>query len=275
MPHLAFELDALENVPATASAAGMGEGDLAYGLLKLWRFCWRTKTDRVDRPHLTGFFPAEDGTRVVGALVAFNFLEAADSGFRVKGAQRYLRVNGGQSRGGHAAKGNLKQYREPVRLNTGCRSGSTGSPPADSRQPAGSPPAEPPARDRAYSEQRSANSVSSSEEEGPRPQIGATITPPTTSPDEWTGEDFWRWAQALRREGKLIPEKMPNHRRLSAWWSECLMTEGVTPEAMKEGFHAFGESKHWENATPPYPFAAFMSEWTKYTKPEVAYGATA
>lgn len=97
---------------------------------------------------------------------------------------------------------------------------------------------------------------------------GATIAPPDTPPEEWLGKDFWRWAQSVRLKAKLVPEKVPDERKLSVWWSGCLMTEGVTPKAMQRGFLRFGQSDHWEGTDPPYPFHAFMSQWDQFTRME-------
>jgi hypothetical protein len=102
--HLAFDLDALSLVPKVARAAGVPEGDIAWGLLQGWEWCWRQRTDVLTAVHLRGFF----GVDVAEALVAFGFLARLEDGtFRVRGAQRYLRIAEGQSKGGHSAKANL------------------------------------------------------------------------------------------------------------------------------------------------------------------------
>lgn len=101
-----------------------------------------------------------------------------------------------------------------------------------------------------------------------RPPLGFTVVPPETPPEQWTGDDFWRWAQSKRMEARYPPEKKPRT-PLSGWWSGCLMQEGITPRALQRGFLKFGQSNHWESADPPYPFQAFMSEWSKFTRMEV------
>lgn len=106
MPYIAFDLDALAHLPNAARAADVDEADIALGLVRMWEWCWRTKTDVVSSTQLRGFF----GNPSVGeALVAFGFLEAVGDGFRARGADRYLRVRASRSAGGHAAKGNLKR----------------------------------------------------------------------------------------------------------------------------------------------------------------------
>ncbi len=107
--------------------------------------------------------------------------------------------------------------------------------------------------------------------EGPAP-LGATITPPEGDPESWLGTDFWSWAQARRIASGFLPEKKPHPSKLSGWWATARMMEGVTVNALREGFFRFGDDKHWESKDPPYPFAAFMSQWLKYTRPEVSHG---
>lgn len=109
-PHLRFDLDALALVPKVARAAEVEPGAIAYGLLQLWEWAWRSKRTTAHVTHLRGFFGAESLPAIVSALRAFGFLEPAETGqdeWTVCGADRYLRVSEGHSKGGHAAKSNL------------------------------------------------------------------------------------------------------------------------------------------------------------------------
>jgi hypothetical protein len=99
-----------------------------------------------------------------------------------------------------------------------------------------------------------------------------TIEPPTTPEETWTFQDFRRWGEGRRQASGLIPDKPPNDREGSSWWSACLMTPGVTTRAMKEGFYAFGDDPYWGKRG--CPLRAFMSQWEKYVKPEVPSAAT-
>lgn len=101
--YIAFELDAMEQVPNVAAACSLTEAQVGWGMAKLWRWCWREKTATVTLTHLRGFF----GVDVSEALEAFGFIERLGPTLRVKGAERYLRIAAGRSKGGHAAKGNL------------------------------------------------------------------------------------------------------------------------------------------------------------------------
>lgn len=145
MSYIAFDLDALNVVPDVASACGLPPGDVAHGLLKLWAWCFREKTDMVSTTHLSGFF---GGKAAGGALEAFHFLEAEGTNWRVRGASRYLRIAAGRSKGGKAASANLKrgQKKAPKRAiqPEGGAGGSAGAiagdQPETSREQAGADP---------------------------------------------------------------------------------------------------------------------------------------
>ncbi len=289
MPYLSFDLDALSAVPDVARSAGIPEGDVAHGLLRMWAHCFKKKVDRVQEAHIQGFFGG-DHLRVSTVLAAFGFIEEDSSEFRVKGAQRYLRVSRARSAGA--------QKTNETRWKTGLS--DPGATPerqlSDTR--ATLDVALTPNTEHHLEEEASSDSVRSMgalvvsaiekgatpdrrEPESPgaalRPRTeplpsGATVTAPETDPDVWVGFDFWCWVQSVRQVNRLIPEKPPNPRGLSAWWSACLQTEGIGARAMKEAYYEFGQAKHWENARPPWPFGAFMSEWLKYATPEASHG---
>jgi hypothetical protein len=95
------------------------------------------------------------------------------------------------------------------------------------------------------------------------PIVPFVVEAPVTQPDTWLGEDFWRWAQAKRQKANCVAEKPPHPSKLAAWWSSV---RSVVKDvgALKEAFYRFGDDKHWQAATPPLPFAAFISQWEKY-----------
>ncbi len=104
MSYIAFDLDALNVSRDVGAAAGVPEERITHGLLRMWAWCFREKTDTVQAIQVQGFF----GTSAAPALVAFGFLApAGGADFRVRGAERYLRVSEARSRGGKAAAGNL------------------------------------------------------------------------------------------------------------------------------------------------------------------------
>lgn len=131
MSYIAFDLDALNRAPAAARAAGVREEDIIAGLVRLWAWCFREKVARVDADQVRGHFGAD----VARALVAFGFLEADGSGWRVKGAERYLRITEARSEGGKKASGNLKKgTKKPPRqpeIQPGALPGSIPAPAGD------------------------------------------------------------------------------------------------------------------------------------------------
>lgn len=124
MSYIAFDLDALNVVPDAARAAGVSQGDLAHGLLKLWAWCFRSEKTEVSSTHLAGFFGGEVGP----SLEAFGFLERVTDGWRVRGAERYLRIKDARRRGAeatNAARG--KRARSDSGANAQSRSRASGS----------------------------------------------------------------------------------------------------------------------------------------------------
>lgn len=133
MSYIAFDLDALNIARDVGAAAGLPEEKITHGLLRLWAWCFRQKTDLVQPIQVVGFF----GSDAAPALVAFGFLEVSGEAFRVRGASRYLRILDARSRGGKAAAGNLK--RGSTRA-TASREVSRGSSRGLSRETAGTQP---------------------------------------------------------------------------------------------------------------------------------------
>lgn len=266
MSFLSFDLDAKKMVQRAARAAGLDNpGPLVWGLLELWELCWMEKRDIVTLEELAGCFGEHANPKTLSALCTFSFLEAQTDSWRVRGAKRYLRIQDARVEAGKASaarprndRGQLLSSKSPASAGDPHQQTTSSTPNTEHRTPIEtkeeeappSPKASPPARELP-------------------PAIGATVTPPDTPPDVWTGPDFEAWAQSIRVKNGLLAERPSNHRKLSAWWSTCLMTEGVTPRALMAGFIEFGQSDHWEHSKPPYPFAAFMAQWTDYTIPEV------
>jgi hypothetical protein len=292
VPYLSFDLDALSQVPDVARAAGIPEGDVAHGLLRMWAHCFKRKTDEVDTTHLFGFFGG-DCERVATVLVTFDFLDGAGP-YRVKGAKRYLRIS--RVRSANAAKTNKKRWGSDNDVSQDHRNSDTFA----TLDVALTPNTEHLSSSKEELEEVGADSIRamgalnvpaveagavvdrrSSErpwagKESPEPMsIGITIEAPATPPEEWLWRDFWRWAQSIRAQARLVAERPPNERAAGAWWALCLSTEGVSARALQRGFLKFGQSDHWEKADPPFPFRAFMSEWSKYTRLEVPDEAVA
>jgi len=103
MTYLAFDLDALNVAADLGRAVGVPEERITHGLLRLWAWCFRSKTETVDETQVRGFFGAEATT----ALISFGFLEPQKDNFRVRGADRYLRITEARRRGGLMSKKNI------------------------------------------------------------------------------------------------------------------------------------------------------------------------
>lgn len=101
MPYLSFDLDAMEQCPLVGAACHRTPGAIAWGLLQMWRFCWRSEIDVVSPLQVGAFFSAsDDRDDVLAALSHFGFLEPAEGGLRVRGVAKYLRVQQAKRDGG-------------------------------------------------------------------------------------------------------------------------------------------------------------------------------
>ena len=135
MSYLAVDLDALNVMPDVASAAGITTGAVAHGLLRLWAWCFREEVEVVSKVHLVGFFGVDAGP----ALEAFGFLSKDGEAWRVRGAQRYLRVKQAQREGGKKGRAlsssKVGQTTPPTSTPTsGSTSRSTSAPTSRSAQ---------------------------------------------------------------------------------------------------------------------------------------------
>ena len=96
--YIAFDLDALNKAPAAARSAGVREEDIIAGLVRMWAWCFREKVEHIEATQLRGHFGAEVGP----ALVAFGYLEVDGERWRVRGADRYLRISNQRKQAGRA-----------------------------------------------------------------------------------------------------------------------------------------------------------------------------
>lgn len=100
MSYIAVSLKAIEvQGPALSRALNL-ELALVVGRLNLlWHRCWSMKTDRVGALELRGFFPEPEAGPL---LEAYGFLAKDAEGWRVKGADRYLRLREQRTAAGKA-----------------------------------------------------------------------------------------------------------------------------------------------------------------------------
>lgn len=112
--HIQLDLKAIEQAPAASGAAGITLRDHLAGLALMYHHVFTKKTDQATRELLMGWFAVgpQQVDRLVSGLIAFGHLEERASGWRIKGTSRYDSIRKALSKGGHAAKGNLRQFAE-------------------------------------------------------------------------------------------------------------------------------------------------------------------
>lgn len=249
MSYLAFDLDALKLVPDTARAADVPEAVIGYGLLRLWGFCWTAKVEHVEGSHLRGFFQAPDYQLITDALCAFGFLERQPNRFRVRGAERYLRVRKARSEG--AKKTNEKRWSEVAK-----------------------PPQEiaPASLERQLSDQQPSPPVAltpSSEQRAPNTEHRAAIVVPLPKKPEnrfESGDAYFAWLQHERHAAGFVTEKPPAG--LGAWFSEVMLELNGDGERLDATVRAFAKDAFWRQRNAP--MRGLMAKWRDYVPRAVA-----
>lgn len=94
-PYIAVTLDAIELFEEVAVATDVSAGDVSIGCLRLWRHCFRQKTEWVTRERVATCYPTRDLDGLLRSLVAVGFLEvpASRPDYRVRGAEDWLGIN--------------------------------------------------------------------------------------------------------------------------------------------------------------------------------------
>lgn len=90
---------------------------------------------------------------------------------------------------------------------------------------------------------------------------------PTTPPEAWTADEFFAWSQLVRQNTGWVAQKRPRS-NLSAWFSEALLTPGMSTDRLAGAFRAFASDPHWRAARPPAPFEAFVKLWRNFVPAE-------
>lgn len=265
MSHISVDLKVIEvHAPMVARTLEEPVALTLGGLNLLWHRCWSTKTTTITRIGLAGIFGMDKLDLRIEAMVDAGFLEPASAGFQVCGAVKYLRIREGNSKGGHASKGNLRRGQaqpgeEPE------------SEPEPSREGAGEEPKNRPGSKPALTPSTEHRTPNTREEEAPPPpQVAAQeprvlqfdVVAPAGDPEVWTKEDFWRWAESTRRKAGCPPEKWPSPMALARWWTEARAAADVA--VLKEAFLSFGDDPHWQRQRPPLPWAGFAVQWNQF-----------
>lgn len=137
MSHIAVDLKVIEvHAPAVARTLEEPVAITLGGLNLLWHRCWSTKSATITRIGLAGIFGMDRVDLRIEAMVDAGFLAPEDGGFRVRGAEKYLRIRAGNSKGGKAAAGNLRRGTQPG----GKPETKPGTEPGVSREGAGTKP---------------------------------------------------------------------------------------------------------------------------------------
>jgi hypothetical protein len=110
MSYIAVDLRVIEGLAGqVARASAASEDRVLAGLVRLWHRCWVTTSDTVTRSQLAGVFGVEGVEALADALVHLEFLDVVEGGWRVRGAERYLRLK--ESRRAGAQKTNAARSR--------------------------------------------------------------------------------------------------------------------------------------------------------------------
>lgn len=262
LPYIQVTQEAWDYARQLAALSGRSEGDSFLAVVNLWRWglslgpedqppagvCDSPRADRLLLANLgSGWAP-----ETVDVLADLQLVERTETGIRVRGMDRYRRT------------WEKNRRRKPA-----------GSVPVTGTKPAPAAP-EPAPQTQTQTQTQIENQKLVVKEAPPPAPVErlpgpVVIEAPKTSPDTWTGEEFWRWAQSRRQASGLVAERA-RPRDLGSWFSAALMTPGVTVRALQEAFYRFGESKHWGGTTPPYPFRGFVSQWDQFM-PEVGRAA--
>lgn len=253
MSYIAFDLDALNVARDVGAAAGVPEERVTHGLLRMWAWCFREKTEHIDAVQVRGFF----GSDAAPALVSFGFLAADGEVFRVRGAQRYLRVAEARRRGAEKTNAAKRERGVSDAPSTLERRSSDAQATLNRALPSALTP---------NTEHRAPNTEHQKEEAPPPPQPIVAVfelkRPDLETIDAWVKEDFWRAAEITRREAGFPPEKWPNPVALSRWWGEAQQVADT--RALADAFVRFIADKHWRAASPPCPWAAFAKQYLNF-----------
>ena len=254
MSYIAFDLDALNVSRDVGAAAGIPEERVTHGLLRMWAWCFREKTASVTAVHVRGFF----GTDCGEALIAFGFLAREGDGFRVRGAERYLRISEARRRGAERTNAAKRKRATSAEGATVERRSSDAQATLDRALPDALTP---------NTEHRTPSTEHQKEEEAPPPKTLAIAAFALEGPDpkrmeSWSAQEFWKAFELERRAAGYAPEKWPSPASMRDFWTEARGAYDVQVLGMTAS--NFFRDKHWQQSRPPCPWSAFAKQWHKY-----------
>lgn len=266
---------------AVARAANVNEDRVLAGLNRLWHWAWVQKNDVIDVGQLAGVFGGERIDALAAAMVAQGFLEARPDDWRIRGAERYLRIR--KTRSDNAKRTNEKRWKsddgasqvrrnsdasttQPVALTLSTetlstehlKDLSTSSSATDSKPSKKAPKAKP---------QKALPLEPTTEDSEEEPE---------RKPSEWLEalDDFESARTVAARELGLIgaderlPEEPVDPRRINAMLSKAakLLSElqgyPVAGVDLGDYFDAFGSNERFATYDPPWPLVAFCHPGT-------------
>ncbi len=254
MPYLSFDLDAKKKVAPCARAVGVEPGVIAWGLLELWEHVWLTKDDVVGEMVLDGCFGPLERTRE--ALVAYDFLEKAAVGYRVKGAARYLRVTEAKTKAGKARAASAGR-------SAGRFENATSTLPAHHQQPTSTPPAADQLLHRTPStECLEASSASPIKAAQPELKLEAQVAKKQATPSRQQ-----RLAEKLsaQRDSALPADATPDKRHSVARTNTMLqeLTE-LDEQLVLDAHWLYCQDLKRRGQSPPCRLDWFANDWPEY-----------
>lgn len=253
-PYLQVTFDAIRRAGHVARAAQangvqLSRNDVIGGLLDMWQECWRRKSSTVAPIEIQAYFGAD----ITQPLLAFEFVAPEGVAYRAKGSGRYLRISEGQSKGGHAAKGNLIPGPKPRGSRKKNPSAVFGSQPSAEEEPKEVSSAESSAPFGPSSEQRSANKERK-EEEAPPPQRDAAM--------EAAGR--FEAARAVHFGG--IASGLA--KVASADFAKMLEGHQDDEEWALQTYRHFWTDPWARKLRPPGALHAFLGQWANHVRPK-------
>jgi hypothetical protein len=224
---IAVDLKVIEvRAPGVARALGMDLTAVLGALVLLWHRCWSSKSDRINRRELRGYFQHPEAGEL---LEAFGLLEPEGDGWRVKGADRYLRITEQRQKAGHGRA-----------ASAGRSAGrfTSGGPAADQRTTSGGPALSPSTEHRAPIEEERHVVVVPTPTlvlVGQEPtaaqfvaELEATITPAERLIEALTEAEhdvFQHWRTVMKRDSRTLAST--ERKRLLAKWLKVYSVEDL------------------------------------------------
>lgn len=267
---------------AVARAANVNEDRVLAGLNRLWHWAWSKKSDVINIGQLAGLFGGERIEALADGLVGQDFLEAHANDWRIKGAERYLRIR--KTRSDNAKRTNEKRWKsddgasqvrrnsdasatQPVALTLNTETLSTEhledlSPVASEPPPA---PKKRKAKARPQAALASEPTAEDSDEEAERE--------PERKLSAWEEafvSDLSAWRMVTGRERGLgdLPPEVVHPASINAMLKNAARTltelggVEVGPADLDRYFEIYVDSVQWEHADPPWPLKGFCAPGT-------------